>query len=121
MEFKDTIKIEGVPSARVEQTTPKAICLQFEGGTTEWLPLSQLEVVSEKPIVEEGKNDQVMYICNIPKWLKDKIYIYVPEEDLEKVLQIDNEIGREVLSECCSATIHTDTDICSACLEHTGQ
>ena len=29
MEFKDTIKIEGLPSARVEQTTPKAICLKF--------------------------------------------------------------------------------------------
>ena len=76
MEFKDIVKIEGLSSARVEQTTHKAICLQFEGGTTEWLPLSQVEVVSEKPIVEEGKNDQVMYICNIPKWLKDKIYIF---------------------------------------------
>ena len=76
MEFKDIVKIEGLPSARVEQTTHKAICLKFQGKwSTEWLPLSQVEVVSEKPIVEEGKNDQVMYICNIPKWLKDKIYI----------------------------------------------
>ena len=103
MVFKDIIKIEGMPSARVEQTTEKAICLKFDGKhSTEWLPLSKLEVVSEKTIKQSGKNDQVEYICKLPEWLKDKIYI--PEE--------------EILSECCTATIHSDTDICSACLEH---
>ena len=105
MEFKDIVKIEGLPSARVEQTTPKAICLRFEGNyPTEWLPKSQLEIISEKTIVQSGKNDQVEYICKLPNFIKDKIWV---EE--------------EVLSECCGATIHTDTDICSDCLEHTGQ
>jgi len=76
MEFKDIVKIDGMPSARVEQTTPNAICLKFDGKhSTEWLPKSRLEVVSEKTIVQSGKNDQVEYICKLPEWLKDKIYI----------------------------------------------
>ncbi len=76
MDFKDIVKIDGLPSARVEQTTPKAICVKFEGKySTEWLPKSQLEIVSEKTIIEEGKNDQVEYICKLPSFIKDKIYI----------------------------------------------
>ena len=76
MVFKDIVKIEGLPSARVEQTTPKAICVKFEGNyATDWLPKSQLEIISEKTIVQKGKNDQVEYICKLPNFIKDKIYI----------------------------------------------
>ena len=64
MVFKDIVKIEGMPSAR------------FEGNyATEWLPKSQLEIISEKTIVQSGKNDQVEYICKLPDFIKDKIYI----------------------------------------------
>ena len=76
MVFKDIVKIEGMPSARVEQATEKAICVKFEGKySTEWLPKSQLEIISEKTIVQSGKNDQVEYICKLPNFIKDKIYI----------------------------------------------
>ena len=105
MNFKDTVKIEGMPSARVEHTTPKAICVRFDGRwATEWLPKSQLEIISEKTIVQSGKNDQVEYICKLPNFIKDKIWV---EE--------------EILSDCCGYSIAEGTDLCSKCKEHTGQ
>lgn len=101
MRFKDIVKIEGLPPARVEETTDKAVYLSF-GWNDEWLPLSKLEIVSEKPYIQKGKNDQVEYICILPQWLKDKIHIGA------------------TLSECCGALIIEGTDLCSTCKEHTG-
>ena len=37
---------------------------------------------------------------------------------LNELVELDYELDEEILSNCCSASIYNDTDICTECLEH---
>ena len=120
IKFKDRIIIKGFLNGTIDHTTPKAICVHFDGKnpkTNVWIPKKIIEIVESKNITLHYR-DITEFNISLPQWFLDTFEMrLVKKKELYAVEYNLNE--EEPRTECCDAKFIAETDLCSDCKEHT--
>ncbi len=74
MEFKDRILIDGCIPSTITHSTPKAICLEYDGKNNKcntWIPRKLITINHSKDIIRHYRSVKEINI-SLPKWFIEK-------------------------------------------------
>ena len=119
IKFKDRIIIKGFIDGTIDHTSPKAICVHFDGQnpkTNVWIPKKIIEIVESKSITLNYRN-VTQFNISLPQWFLDTFEMrLVKKKELYVVEYNLNE--EEPTTECCDAKFIAETSKCSDCNEN---